>query len=83
MGHFEPMGACMKKLLLICSILTLVPLLAGCVYHRPYGYYGSGYYGDRYRDGYYSRDYRRDYDNRYYGDRYRDYNRDRYYDYDR
>ena len=59
----------MKKLLLICSLLIVVPMLTGCAYHRPYG----GYYGDRYYgDGYYGRDYRRDNDDRTYGDRYRD-----------
>ena len=76
----------MKKVMLICTILTLVPLLAGCAYRAyPYrdGYYGSrydGYYGDRYygrqyRDGYYSDRYR-------YQDRDGDGYRDRYYDRD-
>jgi hypothetical protein len=81
-GAFLPpaiMSEDMKKLLLICSVLTLVPL-AGCAYHRyPYrDYYGDGYYGRYDRDGYYGR-----YDNRYgYRDSYRRDYRDRYYDRD-
>jgi len=69
----------MKKLILMCSLVALVPL-AGCVY-RPYPY--NGYYGDRYYGGY--GDY---YGDRYYGgsygsDRYGRYgNRDRYRDSD-
>jgi len=72
----------MKKLTLICTILILVPLIAGCVY-RPYGY-RDGYYGSRY-DGYYGdRYYGRNYRDGYYGDRYRyrDGDRDGYYDRD-
>ena len=68
----------MKKLLLISTILSLVPLVAGCVY-RPYPY-RDGYYRDRYYDGYYGdRYYGRDYRDGY---RYRNYDRDRYYDRD-
>jgi len=70
----------MKKLILICAVLSSVAL-AGCVY-RPYGYrdgYYRGYYGNSYgyRDGYYR--------DGYYSDRnrYRDRRYDRDRDYDR
>jgi hypothetical protein len=73
------MEACgMKKLILICVAVAMMPL-AGCVYRPyPYGsYYGDrgyGGYGDRYyggynRDGGYDRGYR---------DRYRDSDRGDY-----
>jgi len=46
----------MKKLILICTVLSSVAL-AGCVY-RPYGYrdgYYRGSYGNYYGDRYYNR----------------------------
>ena len=76
----------MKKLILVCLILT-VPL-AGCVY-RPYpyrGYYGDRYYGgysDYYGDRYNGRGYGDYYGNRDYRYRDRDYrDRNGYYDRD-
>jgi hypothetical protein len=65
--RFSPLEPGMKKLILLAMAAAMIPL-AGCVY-RPYPYH-HGYYGDRYYDGYYRRDYR---DNG---------NRDRYYDRD-